>query len=200
MPVTYPCELTQTFCGLTEVKRFLGFAGITDHDLVLDDLLYEITSDFQNYMDRYIFMNDWAEKFDIETKEEACVQLKEYPIVSVAGLTDSSLTLESDDYMVYEETGQICLDGYYFTKGRQTVEISYQAGYCVECIPPKLCSALKMEIADRFAIRQSGNLSYEKIGDYAYRRDMHESTASLETHGFSSRVRRILDYFRDGAV
>lgn len=200
MPVTYPCELAQTFCGLTEVKNYLGFAGITEHDTVLEDLLYEITSDFQNYMDRYIFINDWEEKFDIETKEEVCVQLKEFPIVSIISLVDSSLTLTSDDYMIYAETGQVCLDGYYFTKGRQTVDISYRAGYCAECIPPKLCSALKMEIAERFTAKETGDLSYEKIGDYAYRRDSHEDTARLRTHGFSSRVRRILDYFRDGAV
>jgi len=197
MPVTYPCGLTPTFCGLAEVKNYLGFAGITEHDVVLEDFLYEITSDFQNYMDRYIFINDWEEKFDIETEKEACIQLKEFPIVSIVSLTDSSLELTADNYIVYPETGQVCLDGYYFTKGRQTVEISYRAGYSPACIPLKLQGACKKEVKRRFDGIGEGDLSYEKIGDYAYRKASHEDTAKWRTYGWSSDIRRVLDYFRD---
>ncbi|GAI84751.1 unnamed protein product, partial [marine sediment metagenome] len=182
------------------IKQFLGFAGITEHDVVFQDLLEEVTSDFQNYMDRYIFINDWTEKFDIETKKEACIQLKEFPVRSVAGLTDADLAIASGDYIVYPETGQVCLDDSYFTKGRQTVEISYRAGYSVSCIPEKLRGACKKEVGERFFGREAGDLSYEKIGDYAYRRDTHEDTARHRAYGYSSYVRRVLDYFRDGAV
>lgn len=197
MPVTYPCELAQTFAGLSETKIYLGFAGISEHDVLLQSMLEEITSDFQNYMDRYIFVDNWAEKFDIETKEESCIQLKEFPIVSVSGLSDSSLALTSDDYLIYPEIGHICLDGYYFTKGRQTVEISYRAGYLPACVPPKLRGAFKKAVKLRFDGIEEGNLSYEKIGDYAYRKASFEDTARWRTYGWSSEIRRVLDYFRD---
>jgi len=197
MPVTYPCQLAQTFAGLSETKLFMGLSDTTEHDEVLQDLLEEVTSDFQNYMDRYIFVNDWEEKFDIETKEELCIQLKEFPVVSVAGLTDSSLELTSDDYLIYPEIGHIRLDGYYFTKGPQSVEISYRAGYLPECVPAKLRGACKKAVQRRFNEIGEGNLSYEKIGDYAYRKASLEDTAKWRTYGWPSDIRRVLDYFRD---
>ena len=202
MPVSYPCGLCHTFCNLTETKIFLGIPGVTEHDILLQSMLEEVTSDFQNYMDRWIFADDWSEKFDIETEKEQCLQLKEYPIVSVADLTDAALVITEDDYLVYEETGQVCLDGYYFSKGKQSVEISYRAGYSPSCIPPKLTAACKEEVGRRFNAGDptTGDIYYEKIGDYAYRKSTYEGTAKLRTYGFSPRVKRILDYFRDSPL
>jgi len=202
MPVTYPCELTNTFCGLSETKLYLGLVGVTEHDVLLEAMLEEVTSDFQNYMDRWIFLNDWYEKFDVETEKQQCIQLKEYPIVSIYGLTDASLALTEDDYLVYEETGQVCLDGYYFSKGKQSVEISYRAGYSPGCIPPKLIGACKKEVYRRFGGGDpgAGDITYEKIGDYAYRKGTYADTAKWRTYGFSPEVRRVLDYFRDSPI
>lgn len=199
MPVTYPCGLCYTFCGLCETKLFLGLAGTTEHDELLQSLLEEVTSDFQNYMDRWLFINDWYEKFDVEAEKQQCIQLKEYPIVSVASLTDASLVLTEDNYLVYKETGQVCLDSYYFSKGLQKVDISYRAGYSPECIPYKLRAACKEEVHRRFGGGDpgAGDITYEKIGDYAYRKSTYSDTAKFRTYGFSPRVRRILDYFRD---
>ncbi|MBA7496399.1 hypothetical protein ES702_07007 [subsurface metagenome] len=203
MPVTYPCELTETFCGLSQTKLFLGLAGVTEHDILLQTMLEEVTSDFQNYMDRWIFINDWYEKFDIEIgQQQQCIQLKEYPIVSISKLTDASLALTEDDYLIYEETGQVCLDEFYFSKGLQSVGICYRAGYSPSCIPPKLAAACKEEVYRRFGGGDpgAGDISYEKIGDYAYRKSTYTDTAKWRTYGFSSRVRRILDYFRDSPL
>lgn len=203
MPVTYPCDPTETFCGLSQTKLFLGLAGVTEHDVLLQTLLEEVTSDFQNYMDRWIFINDWYEKFDIEVgQQQRCIQLKEYPIVSISGLSDASLALTEDDYLVYEETGQVCLNEFYFSKGLQSVEISYRAGYSPGCVPPKLALACKEEVYRRFGGGDpgAGDISYEKIGDYAYRKNTYTDTAKWRTYGFSPRVRRILDYFRDSPL
>lgn len=216
MPVTYPCELTETFCGLSETKLYLGLVGVTEHDVLLEEMLKEVTSDFQNYMDRWIFLNDWYEKFDIEDGQDdwdkksgieigqyqQCIQLKEYPIVSISGLTVASLSLTEDDYLIYEETGQVCLDGFYFSAGKQSVEISYRAGYCSNCIPPKLAGACKKEVYRRFGGGDpgAGDLSYEKIGDYAYRKATYADTAKWRTYGFSPEIRRVLDYFRDSPL
>lgn len=201
MPVTYPCELTTAFCGLCETKLYLGLET-AEHDQLLQSILEEVTSEFQNYMDRWIFENDWYEKFDIETEKQQCIQLKEYPLVSIAGLCDAGLVLTEDDYLIYPETGQICLDGYYFSKGLQRVEISYRAGYCLTCIPPKLIAACKEEVGRRFngGDPASGDIYYEKIGDYAYRKGTYQGTPKLKTYGFSARVKRILDYFRDSPL
>lgn len=202
MPVPYPCEEEWTFCNLEDTKIFLGLVGVSEHDTLLCDLLEEVTSDFQNYMDRWLFIRNWCEKFDIETQDQACIQLKEYPIVSIAGLTDASLALTKDDYLIYKETGQVCLDGFYFSKGLQSVEVCYRAGYSPECIPYKLRAACKEEVHRRFGGGDpgAGDISYEKIGDYAYRKSTYTDTAKWRTYGFSPRVRRILDYFRDSPI
>ncbi|GAI19873.1 unnamed protein product [marine sediment metagenome] len=112
------------------------------------------------------------------------------------------MTLTEDDYLVYEETGQVCLDEFYFSKGLQSVEISYRAGYSPGCVPPKLAAACKEEVYRRFGGGDpgAGDISYEKIGDYAYRKSTYTDTAKWRTYGFSPRIRRILDYFRDSPI
>lgn len=191
----------RTFCGLCETKLYLGL-DTTEHDELLSDLIEEVTSEFQNYMDRWFFLRDWEEKFDIETGEQACIQLKEYPIVSIRSMVDAGLCLTTSDYLIYEDTGQVCLDGFYFSKGRQRVEISYRAGYPAGEIPAKLCGACKEEVARRFNAGDpsTADIYYEKIGDYAYRKSTYEGTAKLRTYGFSARVKRILDYYRDSPL
>lgn len=189
-----------TFCGLTTCKLYLGLAGITEHDVLLQEMIEEVTSDFQNYMDRYFFMNIWSEKFDIETGDQACVQLKEYPLALITNVTDAGLSITAADYLSYSGTGQICLDGYYFSKGRQTVEISYWAGYAPANVPKKLRGACREEVARRFRAKDSGDLAYEKIGDYAYRTRSYEDTPRWRTYGWSSSIRRVLDYYRDSPL
>lgn len=199
-----PIEIipTRTFCGLCETKLYLGLTGITEHDVLLQLLIEEVTSDFQNYMDRWFFLRDWEEKFDIETEQQACIQLKEYPIVSIRGIADAGLSLTTSDYLVYNDTGQVCLDRFYFSKGRQRVEISYWAGYPIANIPKKLCGACKEEVAQRFNAGDptTGDIYYEKIGDYAYRKSTYGGSAKLRTYGFSPRVKRALDYYRDSPL
>lgn len=199
MPVTYPCGLAHTFAGLTETRRFMGFAGITTHDQLILELLDGVTSDFQNYMDRYIFINDWTEKFDMEFTDEHCIQPKEYPLWTVAGLTDNDLPIAASDYEIYSGEGAICMPDVHFTRGMHTVELTYRAGYSVECLPPKLVLACKQEVSDRFQTRE-GDIVSEKIGDYSYKRETHKDSSRRRTYGLSPRTMRVLDYFRDGAL
>jgi len=201
MSIIFPTGITNTFCGLSETKARMGFAGITTHDVVLQEILEELTADFQEYMDYWVFINNWSEVFDIETTQERCIQLKEWPVWSVAGLTDGSLAITSDLYKLYPAVGQICLEESYFTQGLQTVEVRYSAGYTpISDIPKSLRGACQQEANSRFRSREDADLNYEKIGDYAYRRDTHENKTSYKTYGFSAATRRTLDHFRDQAV
>jgi len=152
-------------------------------------------------MDYWMFLYDWTEKFDIETTQERCIQLKEWPVWSVAGLSDADLSITPDLYKLYPAVGQICLEESYFTKGLQTVEVTYRAGYTpISDIPKSIRGACQREVSSRFRSREDEELSYEKIGDYAYRKDTHQDKASYRTYGFSSATRRVLDHFRDQAV
>ncbi|GAJ02961.1 unnamed protein product, partial [marine sediment metagenome] len=192
---------THTFCGLSETKVNIGLAGITIHDVALQGMLEDVTRDFQDYMDYWMFLYDWTEIFDIETTQERCIQLKEWPVWSVAGLSDAGLTVTSDLYKLYPAIGEICLEESFFTKGLQTVEVTYRAGYTpISDIPKSLRGACQREVSSRFRSREDEDLSYEKIGDYAYRKDTHQDKASYRTYGFSSATRRVLDHFRDQAV
>ena len=202
MSIIFPSISSHTFCGLTETKARMGLAGITIHDVTLQGMLEEVTRDFQDYMDYWVFLYNWIEIFDIETTRERCIQLKEFPVWSVAGLSDVSLPITSDLYKVYPAIGEICLEGSYFTKGLQTVEVTYLAGYTpISDIPKSLRGACQREVSSRFRSREDEDLNYEKIGDYAYRKDTHqEKTSGRRTYGFSAATRRVLDHFRDQAV
>lgn len=201
MSIIFPSGITHTFCGLSETKAYMGFAGVTTHDAVLQGILEDVTSDFQDYMDYWMFIHNWTENFDIETTQEKCIQLKESPVWSVAGLTDAGLSINSDLYELYPVVGQICLEESYFSKGLQTVEVTYRAGYTpISNIPKSLRGACQREVSSRFRSREDEDLSYEKIGDYAYRRDTHQDKSSYRTYGFSSATRRVLNHFRDQAV
>jgi len=202
MSIIFPSISSHTFCGLTETKALMGLAGITIHDAVLQGILEDVTRDFQDYMDYWMFLYNWTEIFDIETTQERCIQLKEWPVWSVAGLSDAGLSITSDLYKLYSPIGEICLEGSFFTKGLQTVEITYQAGYTpISDIPKSLRGACQREVSSRFRSREDEDLSYEKIGDYAYRKDTHQEKASgRRTYGFSAATRRVLDHFRDQAV
>ena len=201
MSIIFPSGITHTFCGLSETKSYMGLVGVTTHDTVLQGILEDVTRDFQDYMDYWMFIYNWAEIFDIETIQERCIQLKEWPVWSVAGLTDAGLSVTSDLYKLYPAVGQICLRESYFTKGLQTVEVEYLAGYTpISDIPKSIRGACQREVSSRFRSREDEDLSYEKIGDYAYRRDTHQDKSSWRTYGFSAATRRVLDHFRDQAV
>ena len=116
MSIIFPSGITHTFCGLSETKAHMGLAGITTHDVVLQGILEDVTRDFQDYMDYFMFLYNWSETFDIETREERCIQLKEWPVWSVAGLTDAGLSITSDLYKLYPAVGQICLEESYLLK------------------------------------------------------------------------------------
>lgn len=201
MSVIWPSGLTYTFCRLSETKSFMGLAGVTIYDTILQGILEDVTADFQEYMDYWMFLNTWTEVFDIETTQERCVQLKETPVWSVAGLTDNDLSITSNLWHLYPDVGQICLDDQYFTKGLQHVEVTYLAGYTpITDIPKSLRGACQQEVISKFISREDVDLNYEKIGDYAYRKDTHQNTAKNKTYGFSAAVQRVLDHFRDQAV
>jgi len=201
MSIIFPSGITHTFCGLSETKLNMGLAGITIHDVALQGILEDVTRDFQDYMDYWMFLYDWTELFDIETRQERCIQLKEWPVWTIAGLTDASLPITSDLYKLYPAVGQICLEESYFTRGLQTVEVTYRAGYThIVDIPKSIRGACQREVSSRFRSREDEDLNYEKIGDYAYRKDTHQDKSSYKTYGFSSATRRVLDHFRDQAV
>jgi len=202
MSIIFPGGITHTFCDLSKTKANMGLAGITIHDVVLQGMLEDVTRDFQDYMDYWMFLYNWTEIFDIETTQERCIQLKEWPVWSVAGLSDAGLSVTSDLYKLYSPIGEICLDESYFTKGLQTVEVTYLAGYTpISDIPKSIRGACQREVSSRFNSRGDEDLNYEKIGDYAYRKDTHqEKTSGRRTYGLSAATRRVLDHFRDQAV
>jgi len=184
---------------LAEIKAHLGISGSDDDD-TLEILIDEVSDDFQSHCNRHFACPGTClcwERIDIREEDINIIQLDCYPISSVIALcqTDkvASVAYLETDYWIYEELGQIELNSGSFPKGKQIIDIGYYGGFDSE-VPPRLKTAAKEEIAERFYEEDSA-LNREKMGDYSYTKAKRITRGSRQI--FSPRVTRILDDFRN---
>ena len=161
------------FTGIGRVKRMLGIpgvagTGITTHDLLISTLVTVVDQLMLDELDLSAAeVTTYSEKFDITRTGQREVAVRRCPLVSVVALTnDGSLVAASDYYTT--DYGQVRLigDGDFFDTGRQTVDITYTAGF--SSIPEDLKHAATLIVCAQY--NQSSHLGYnrESIGAYSY--------------------------------
>ena len=161
------------FTGIGRVKRMLGIpgvagTGITTHDLLISTLVTVVDRLVLDELDlTSADVTTYSEKFDITRTGQAEVAVRRCPLVSVVALTnDGSLVAASDYYTT--DYGQVRLisDGDFFNTGRQTVDITYTAGFAT--VPEDLKHAATLIVCAQY--NQSSHLGYnrESIGAYSY--------------------------------
>jgi len=142
--------------------------GITTHDLLISTLVTVVDQLMLDELDLSAAeVTTYSEKFDITRTGQREVAVRRCPLVSVVALTnDGSLVAASDYYTT--DYGQVRLigDGDFFDTGRQTVDITYTAGF--SSIPEDLKHAATLIVCAQY--NQSSHLGYnrESIGAYSY--------------------------------
>ena len=160
-----------SFLKLFEAKRRLGI-NTDDHDLLLIDLIEDVSSVIESYCGRNFSATDYVEYQD--GKGEEFFLTNEWPINSIASIYDdpdrsfgSSSLVDSSYYTYYANEGKVSLVSTgsiigvnlytVFSSGRQSIKITYNAGYST--IP----SDLKM-IASEIMMKKFKNIQDKRIG------------------------------------
>ena len=96
--------MSDKFVDLTEIKDYCKVDYSEDkYDNFFNMLNEHITAAIQNWLGRNIVQKDYVEFFDIEDRQNTLFT-HQYPIISVAGLTNNGKTLyENEDYYIYKD-------------------------------------------------------------------------------------------------
>lgn len=173
-------------CSLTEVQEFLlqktGKEGDTDF---IDNLIERWSGIVEDYCERVFHEEVVSEKFDIGDWQDVLL-LTHYPVISVAGVTDSGSSISADSFSVDTRYGTLKLTtGGWFTKGRQKVEVTYVAGVTV--VPDSIKHCVVVQVANSIVGKDFSGMSAERIGDYSY---------SLSEREFLPEVKAILNTYK----
>src|SRR3989304_8183218 len=139
---------------LVTLESFRVYSGVTisSEDGRITAVIEGVSDLVSKYIHRDLEFNAFDEYFDIEDFDVDTIKVRNFPIVSVVGLTDNGNLVDISKYKVYKREGVIVLkertyvSQYYrnhdfFTKGAQTVSVSYWGGF--ELIPDSLQLAVK---------------------------------------------------------
>ena len=175
------------YLTLNQAKRFIGIpAGVTMHDTLLESNLIPMAEiQINNYCGvAAITTTTYDEKYNVDGGGVNEIVLRNFPVSSVAALTNDGEAVAASDYYVDEAAGVIRLtgSGSFFTDGRQKVSVKYTAG-----INPEVKLDLKfgaaMLVAFHFNASRNVGFTFEKSGRYQYKRS---------TDGIPSAVTAIL--------
>lgn len=164
---------------LVTIESFRAYSGISviSEDSKITGIIEGVSDMVSRYCHRDFGFNAFDENFDIWDFDEDTIHVRNYPIVSVVGLTDDGNLVDPTNYKVYKKEGIISLKertyvsqyyrrDHFFTKGHQTVEVSYWGGH--ELIPDSLQLAVKMVSNRIYNDVGSEEMLSEKIGGYSY--------------------------------
>lgn len=151
---------------LSEIKEYLGLAGVTEHDDLLEALSLSVSAWIERYTGRKFEQATATEYFDGGTKE---LFLGSFPIISVTSVkqnvgtqnTPVWQTISAEEYVKYFPTGVI-LHTSVFPSGDQNIEVVYVAGYAV--LPEDIKHLAKELIGRRFNQRKAQGIKAESIG------------------------------------
>ena len=163
-----------SYISKVKVKRFLGIpSGVTMHDdLIESELIPLVEMEINSYCgSASLTVNTYNEKYDISGDYINTVMLREFPVSSVAAVTNNGALVAADQYYVDGEVGAIRLttSGSFFNNGRQKVEVTYTAGVNPE-IQTDLKNAAVVLCAFHFNATRNVGLTFEKSGRYQYKR------------------------------
>ena len=163
-----------TYISVSKVKRLIGIpAGVTMYDEMLE---YDLIPLAEHEVNAYcgtpaITVNTYNEKYDIDGDYINSVPLRQFPVSSVAALTNNGSLVAASDYYTDTEVGVIRLtgSGWFFNNGRQKVEVTYTAGVNPET-HADLKNATALLTAFHFNASRNVGITFEKSGRYQYKR------------------------------
>jgi len=173
-------------CTLAEVQEFLlqktGKEGDIDF---IGNLIERWSGIVEDYCEKIFHEEVISEKFDI-CEWQGSLLLTQYPVITVAGVTDSGTLVDPASYEIVKKNGIIKLTtGGWFTEGVQTVEVTYVAG--VTIVPNSIKHCVILQVAKSVVGKDFSGVSGERMGDYSY---------SLSDREFLPEVKRILDGYK----
>ena len=122
-------------CTLQDFKDFIDKPeATTGKDNVIESFITQASVQIETFIDRKIRARTIVEYHD--GKGIDTVYLDQFPIISVTSIYDSSDRsyastdlIDSDDYMVYNDTGEVRLDSGVFGNNKQNVKATYISGW-----------------------------------------------------------------------
>jgi len=152
--------------SLAQLKDYLGIMD-SSSDSRLQTALNGVEVMVRVYCARDFTLDTYTENALFQYPRDG-YQTRQYPIVSIAGLTVSDvLWKEGVDYWVNRSTGVFTfLDG--LVSPHTTLAITYAAGYTASTYPHVLVSAILEQAACNYQGQGSSMLLSERLGDRQY--------------------------------
>jgi len=157
------------FTTIANVKAILNIPDtVSQWNTLLDTIVAMVDSEIEGLIGHKIDSTAYVEKYDIDSDTQNEVVLNQFPVISVTYLKDTDDTVSTSNYYTDLEAGVIRLENYgtFFTAGRQTVEVSYTAGYAV--VPADLSYAASILCVQHFNISRHAGISKGVIGNYQF--------------------------------
>jgi hypothetical protein len=175
-------------CTLDQVKAYLpAMQNVTTDDSLLSGLITAISAFMATYCSRVFQNASYQESYSGQHTRR--LTLRQFPVTAVSSLSISGMSIPaSPDGVqpgyVWDQYG-IDLIGYYFTRGRGNIAVSYTAGYSQ---PPADLSQACVELVALDYLERT-RLGYKSKG-------VERETVTFITEPMPARVQAILDRCR----
>ena len=180
---------------LTTKQKVADYLGV-DVSNIQDDWIEWSTKYIENYTCQRFCPITVTEKVDIGSRQDE-IMLENYPLLELSQLKDNDVVINSNSFLLYEDEGFIRINRdetnpdslSYFTKGRQTVHVTYKYGYIsvpkdIEWVATVLTGSIATNSLTSSGVISGGSVIEEEIGEYRVKRSSDTSTVK----DFSSTV------------
>lgn len=174
---------------LADVKGCIEVTG-NDDDSVIEGIIPRVQKEAEAHCNRLF----GREAGRVEYKDGDggnIIMLERYPVESIASIHDDTdrvfgadALVESDDYLLYPESGKVELDYLVTTPGRRSVKIVYTGGYGgTYAVPEDLKNALiKLTVADYIEWRAGVASTRDENGNSKSYELRRQAKAILDTY------------------
>ena len=181
--------------SVSVAKSILGIpAGITFHDSLLTMLVGAVDSEVLGILGQSgITQTTYSESYDVEDVTTNDLGLRHFPVASISALTDGGQLRQATDYYVDQQTGTVRLmdDTDSFAQGRQTVQVTYTAGYST--VPPDIQLAAAVIVAARFNALRHAGMASENANGYSYQiANSNDAAIPPQARAILGRYRRVM--------
>ena len=163
-----------TFASSVAIKRMLGIPStVTTHDDAISDLLDAVDQIILDELNLDAAASTtYNDKLDVTENGQSMINTTKRPVLSVTALTVAGTAYtEGTNYKIDKSLGMITLMpmGNFLPVGRETVEITYTAGF--SSVPADLIYAGNLIGCSMFNQQSHIGFKSEKAGDYTYSLD-----------------------------
>lgn len=163
-----------TFASSVSIKRMLGIPStVTTHDDAISDLLDAVDQIILDELNLDAAASTtYNDKLDVTENGQSMINTTKRPVLSVTALTVAGTAYtEGTNYKIDKSLGMITLMpmGNFLPIGRETVEITYTAGF--SSVPADLIYAGNLIGCSMFNQQSHIGFKSEKAGDYTYSLD-----------------------------